>query len=74
MVMAVTLHNIPEGMAVGVVYACFLSGNTKITAADVYKRQLRHKLFHNINKALLGYTFAEAIVAYVVILTENASE
>ena len=51
MVMAVTLHNIPEGMAVGVVYAGFLSGNTKITAAsalalscllytsDVYKRQ-----------------------------------
>ena len=34
MVMAVTLHNIPEGMAVGVVYAGFLSGNTKITAAS----------------------------------------
>ena len=34
MVLAVTLHNIPEGMAVGVVYAGFLSGNTKITAAS----------------------------------------
>ncbi len=34
MVMAVTLHNIPEGMAVGVVYAGFLSGNTQITAAS----------------------------------------
>lgn len=32
MVLAVTLHNIPEGMAVGVVYAGFLSGNTMITA------------------------------------------
>ena len=32
MVLAVTLHNIPEGMAVGVVYAGFLSGNTTITA------------------------------------------
>ena len=32
MVLAVTLHNIPEGMAVGVVYAGFLSGNTLITA------------------------------------------
>ena len=32
MVLAVTLHNIPEGMAVGVVYAGFLSGNTAITA------------------------------------------
>ena len=34
MVLAVTLHNIPEGMAVGVVYAGFLSGNTQITAAS----------------------------------------
>ncbi|MBO6260347.1 MAG: ZIP family metal transporter [Lachnospiraceae bacterium] len=32
MVLAVTLHNIPEGMAVGVVYAGFISGNTAITA------------------------------------------
>lgn len=33
MVLAVTLHNIPEGMAVGVVYAGFLSGSAQITAA-----------------------------------------
>ena len=33
MVLAVTLHNIPEGMAVGVVYAGLLSGSTQITAA-----------------------------------------
>lgn len=32
MVLAVTLHNIPEGMAVGVVFAGFLSGNAGITA------------------------------------------
>lgn len=32
LVLAVTLHNLPEGMAVGVVYAGFLSGNTGITA------------------------------------------
>ena len=32
MVLAVTLHNIPEGMAVGVVYAGFVSGNVAITA------------------------------------------
>lgn len=32
LVFAVTLHNIPEGMAVGVVYAGYLNGNTKITA------------------------------------------
>ena len=34
MVLAVTLHNIPEGMAVGVMYAGLLAGNTKITAAS----------------------------------------
>lgn len=32
MVLAVTLHNIPEGMAVGVVYAGFLSDNVAITS------------------------------------------
>ncbi len=31
LVLAVTLHNIPEGMAVGVVYAGWLSGNEQIT-------------------------------------------
>ena len=34
MVLAVTLHNIPEGMAVGVMYAGFLSHNPQITAAS----------------------------------------
>ena len=34
MVLAMTLHNIPEGMAVGVMYAGFLAGNTQITAAS----------------------------------------
>jgi ZIP family zinc transporter len=33
LVLAVTLHNIPEGMAVGVVYAGFLAGDTGISAA-----------------------------------------
>lgn len=31
MVLAVTLHNIPEGMAVGVVYAGLISGNAQIS-------------------------------------------
>lgn len=34
MLLAVTLHNIPEGMAVGVVYAGFLTGNGDITATS----------------------------------------
>ena len=32
MVLAVTLHNIPEGMAVGVIYAGLISGSANITA------------------------------------------
>ncbi|MBQ9468226.1 MAG: ZIP family metal transporter [Clostridia bacterium] len=32
MVLAVTLHNVPEGMAVGVVFAGLLSGSAEITA------------------------------------------
>ena len=32
LVLAVTLHNIPEGMAVGIVYAAFSSGQSEITA------------------------------------------
>ena len=33
LILAVTLHNIPEGMAVGVVYAGWLSGGTGVTQA-----------------------------------------
>ena len=36
MVLAVTLHNIPEGMAVGVVFAGMLSGSTEITVAGAF--------------------------------------
>ena len=36
MVLAVTLHNIPEGMAVGVVFAGAISGNTGITIAGAF--------------------------------------
>ena len=32
MLLAVTIHNIPEGMAVGVVYAGYLAGNMQISA------------------------------------------
>ena len=36
MVLAVTLHNIPEGMAVGVVFAGILSGTSDVTLAAAY--------------------------------------
>ena len=34
LLLAVTLHNIPEGMAVGVVFAAFLTGNSDISFAS----------------------------------------
>lgn len=36
LVLAVTLHNIPEGMAVGVVFAGFLTGDTSITLMGAF--------------------------------------
>ena len=36
MVLAVTLHNIPEGMAVGVIYAGWATGNADITKAGAF--------------------------------------
>ena len=36
MVLAITLHNIPEGMAVGVVFSGLLTNNTLITLASAY--------------------------------------
>lgn len=34
--LAVTLHNIPEGMAVGVIFAGYLSGNASVTLAGAF--------------------------------------
>lgn len=36
LILAVTLHNIPEGMAVGVVYAGWLAGNNGVTKAAAF--------------------------------------
>lgn len=36
MVLAVTLHNIPEGMAVGIVYAGYLTGHGEISAGGAF--------------------------------------
>ena len=40
MVLAVTLHNIPEGMAVGVVYTGLVSGSAEITAGGALGQSL----------------------------------
>lgn len=42
MVFAVTLHNIPEGMAVGVTFAGALIGNTGITMAGAFALAVRN--------------------------------
>jgi ZIP family zinc transporter len=36
MVLAVTMHNIPEGMAVGIVYAGFMSGSAEMSAGGAF--------------------------------------
>lgn len=43
MVLAVTLHNIPEGMAVGVTFAGALIGNTGITMAGAFALACRNR-------------------------------
>ncbi len=50
MVLAVTLHNIPEGMAVGVVYAGLLSGSSHITAGGLWHSplELRFRTFRRV--------------------------
>ena len=42
MIFAVTLHNIPEGMAVGVTFAGAILGNTGITMAGALALALRN--------------------------------
>lgn len=40
LILAVTIHNIPEGMAVGAIFAGFLSGNAGITYAGAFALSL----------------------------------
>lgn len=55
MVFAVTLHNIPEGMAVGVIFAGALAGSSGITMAGAFALAVRNcdsklsRRCHNIN-------------------------
>nr|WP_330425395.1 ZIP family metal transporter [Roseburia sp. OM04-10AA] len=50
LVLAVTLHNIPEGMAVGVVFAGFLmgSGNITLTGALAWQSVLPYRIFRRV--------------------------
>ena len=60
MVLAVTLHNIPEGMAVGVVYAGLLSGSANITAGGALALALGIAIQNFPEGAIISMTlFAE---------------
>ena len=48
LVLAVTLHNIPEGMAVGVVFAGLLSGNNGITLAGAFSLSIGCLLYTSL--------------------------
>ena len=62
MVLAVTLHNIPEGMAVGVMYAGLLAGNTKITAASALALSLGIAIQNFPEGAILTIIAAQLII------------
>ena len=64
MVLAVTLHNIPEGMAVGVMYAGFLSDNPQITAASALALSL----------GIAIQNFPEGAIIYLTLRAEGESK
>ena len=66
MVLAVTLHNIPEGMAVGVMYAGFLTGNAQITATSVLALSLGIAIQNFPEGASKGKAFLGGVLSGVV--------
>ncbi len=65
LVLAVTLHNLPEGMAVGVVYAGWLSGDAGITAMGAALTILAAGFVVPLLPYLLS--FAAGAMVYVVV-------
>ena len=49
MVLAVTLHNIPEGMAVGIVFAGLVSGSAEITKNIYSLMQKKKQILENLS-------------------------
>ena len=64
LILAVTLHNIPEGMAVGVVYAGFRSGNAGITGAGALALAL----------GIAIHTFPEGAIVSMPLRSEGMSK
>ena len=58
MVLAVTLHNIPEGMAVGVVYGGLASGSGRITAGGALALALGIAIQNFLEGVAVGVVFA----------------
>ena len=67
MVLAVTLHNIPEGMAVGVMYAGFLAGSTQITAASALALSIGIAIQNFPEGAIISMPLRAGAMLYVVV-------
>ena len=80
MVLAVTLHNIPEGMAVGVIYAGFLAGDMQITAASAFALSLGIAIQNfraegeKKSKAFLGGVLSGVVEPIGAVLTLAAAQ
>ncbi len=59
LMLAVTLHNIPEGMAVGIIYAGFLGGSTEITNAGAMALSLGIAIQNFPEGAIISMPLAE---------------
>ena len=72
LLLAVTLHNIPEGMAVGVVYAGLFYGNSNISAAEAL---LSSWEFYRELPSLweLFSQFSPQVLSYLLCLISSAS-
>ena len=70
LVLAVTIHNIPEGMATGVVFAGVLIGNTSITIAGAIVLAVGMAIQNFPEGAIIS--MPEPIAAIVAILFTNA--
>ncbi len=90
MVLAVTLHNIPEGMAVGVMYAGFIAGDAQITTASALALSLGIAIQNfpegaiismplraegeSKSKAFLGGVFSGVVESFGAVLTILAAQ
>ena len=61
MVLAVTLHNIPEGMAVGILYAGWASGSAQITEAGALSLALGIAIQNFPEGAIISMRFTQKV-------------